>query len=79
MSESGSGDRVAVYTNGHRSPLSAEASEPAAATTVEAVDTPDDPGLPRLNVKVNPIQAILGVLVFAWGVRLLLGRLRRGG
>jgi hypothetical protein len=49
------------------------------ATAAEAVDTPAMPGASRVSVKVNPIQAILGLLVFAWGVRLLLGRLRRGG
>jgi hypothetical protein len=82
MSERGSSDQVAVHTNGHHPPLSADAAlEPAAMEPAEAPAAagPADPRMPRVNVKVNPIQAILGLLVFAWGIRLLFSRLRRGG
>ena len=76
MSGSGSSDRVAVHTNGHQPPLAANVEPSDAAVDADA-SAPA--GTPRVNVKVTPIQAILGLVVFAWGIRLVLGRLRRGG
>src|SRR4051812_39314965 len=76
MSESGSSDRIAVHTNGHRPPLT------AADLTVDA-PTPDEVSQARASFfgsgSVTPVQAALGALVAGWAILLLVGRRRRGG